>query len=331
MRDVILILTGENDLQADAMVAELGRRGQPVVRLHPESLAAQSSLALHHDGARSLALLNSYGCPIDATRIRSAWYRKPRPARMPQAMAPEERDFARHELDHLLRAFLAQTDCFWVSPPDAMRYASLKPAQLAAARSFGLKIPRTLFTNDPEEAAQFIAAAKGEVIFKTLQSPVVAPDAVCFTSTVTAGSLQSLELIRRSGGIFQDRVEKFCDLRIIVIGNTVHAFAIHSQENDESRIDWRKSVPADTTHTVHRLPTEIERRIKAFVRGFGLEFSAIDLVLTPEGEYVFLENNPGGQFGWLEALTGIPLNSAIADLLVRGGTNRRATIRSHGV
>jgi hypothetical protein len=42
------------------------------------------------------------------------------------------------------------------------------------------------------------------------------------------------------------------------------------------------------------------------------------MIVTPDGRYVFLENNPAGQFGWLEDLTGIPLTPVLADMLVAG-------------
>lgn len=32
----------------------------------------------------------------------------------------------------------------------------------------------------------------------------------------------------------------------------------------------------------------------------------------------FLEANPGGQYGWLQAATGAPISTAMADLLERG-------------
>ena len=44
---------------------------------------------------------------------------------------------------------------------------------------------------------------------------------------------------------------------------------------------------------------------------------AIDLVVTPDGRYVFLEINPNGQFLWVEQLTGLPISRAIAALLIR--------------
>jgi glutathione synthase/RimK-type ligase-like ATP-grasp enzyme len=49
----------------------------------------------------------------------------------------------------------------------------------------------------------------------------------------------------------------------------------------------------------------------------GLVYGAIDMRLTPEGEYVFLEINPTGQWLFIEAATGQPIAAAFADLLIQ--------------
>jgi hypothetical protein len=38
-------------------------------------------------------------------------------------------------------------------------------------------------------------------------------------------------------------------------------------------------------------------------------------MLTPDGEYVFAEINPNGQWLWIEQATGLPIAEALADLL----------------
>lgn len=48
----------------------------------------------------------------------------------------------------------------------------------------------------------------------------------------------------------------------------------------------------------------------------------LDLVLTPDGRYVFLEVNPSGQYGWIQDLVGLPIDEAVADLLLAGGRTR---------
>jgi hypothetical protein len=52
------------------------------------------------------------------------------------------------------------------------------------------------------------------------------------------------------------------------------------------------------------------------VKQLGLEFGAIDLILRPDGEYVFLEINPNGQWLWLEPASGLPFTDTLADLLI---------------
>jgi hypothetical protein len=40
------------------------------------------------------------------------------------------------------------------------------------------------------------------------------------------------------------------------------------------------------------------------------------MIVTPDGEYVFLELNPNGQWLWLEHELGLPLVATMADLLM---------------
>lgn len=67
-------------------------------------------------------------------------------------------------------------------------------------------------------------------------------------------------------------------------------------------------VPHDVAHGVTRLMSIL-----------SLMFAAIDFVVGPTGEWVFIGDvNPGGQYGWLEAETGVPLTNCLADLLACG-------------
>ena len=50
----------------------------------------------------------------------------------------------------------------------------------------------------------------------------------------------------------------------------------------------------------------------------GLRYGAIDLILTPDDRFVFLEINPNGQYLWIELATDLPISAAIADHLLEG-------------
>jgi len=47
----------------------------------------------------------------------------------------------------------------------------------------------------------------------------------------------------------------------------------------------------------------------------GLTFSAIDFVVDSKGVYWFLENNPNGQWAFVEQETGQQMGKALAELL----------------
>ena len=62
------------------------------------------------------------------------------------------------------------------------------------------------------------------------------------------------------------------------------------------------------------LPKKIIVKCIELVKELGLGFGAIDLVVTPENEYYFLEVNPNGQWAWVEFDTGLPISEALIKL-----------------
>ena len=95
------------------------------------------------------------------------------------------------------------------------------------------------------------------------------------------------------------------------------ATAIQSQDHPETSIDWRLGDLLDLPleHKSLQLPQEVAAACGALTRSFGLRYSAIDMVLAPNGDYVFLEMNPNGQWAWIEAKAGHPIRDAIIETL----------------
>jgi hypothetical protein len=84
--------------------------------------------------------------------------------------------------------------------------------------------------------------------------------------------------------------------------------------SENSRQDWRSDYDA-LTYTPMDLPEATAAALVALHRQLGLVYGAADLAFTAAGEWVFLETNQAGEWGWLEAQTGIPIASALADLM----------------
>src|SRR5262249_32165030 len=126
--------------------------------------------------------------------------------------------------------------------------------------------------------------------------------------------LDLLHLVRHAPVIFQQYVPAVYDLRVTIVGSSVFPAAIHSQDTAYP-VDCRIDIAHARIDPVE-LPVELEKQLLELTRRLGLVYGAVDLRLTPDGPYVFLEINPAGQFLYIEAATGQPIAAAMAAELV---------------
>ena len=199
--------------------------------------------------------------------------------------------------------------------------ANAKPLQVIEAFRVGLSIPPTLFSNDPEQIRRFISQYERAVIYKAF-TPVrwKTEDGVAFsfTNEVTLEDLPDDDVLRLSPGIFQQKIEKAQELRVTCMGNHVVAAALLPQGSERSRIDWRASLSnIKAERTV--LPENLRFACLELMRRLGIVFGCFDFILTPQGEYIFLEVNEMGQFLWLDGLDAdFMLLDAFCEFLISG-------------
>jgi glutathione synthase/RimK-type ligase-like ATP-grasp enzyme len=72
----------------------------------------------------------------------------------------------------------------------------------------------------------------------------------------------------------------------------------------------------------YTLPETIQQQLLTFMDGYGLNYGAIDLILTPDDQYYFLEVNAAGEYFWLDRLCDFGISKQIADVLL-GNVYRR--------
>jgi len=101
------------------------------------------------------------------------------------------------------------------------------------------------------------------------------------------------------------------NLRGTIVDDRIFAAAI--EVDQYGALDWRLDM--NPVITAVDLPTDVERKLRRLQRGLGLRYGAIDLIRTPEGDYVFLEVNSGGQFLFIEIAIRQPISAAIAGAL----------------
>jgi hypothetical protein len=65
------------------------------------------------------------------------------------------------------------------------------------------------------------------------------------------------------------------------------------------------------------VPDALQCAVRKVLDVLGLDMGIIDLKETPDGEFVWLEVNPQGQFLFLEALTKEPLTEHFAEYFTK--------------
>lgn len=323
----VLIVTHSGDLHADRMMPLLAARGATPFRVNLDAFPRDYQLCQLIDEGRCVNRLRLLGDEawLDLDEIGAIWLRKAADfSYLSNDLGEQERAYAKLETEQALFSLLYTLDCYWVSHPRALRGAQWKGEQLERARRMGFRVPASIVTNSPDEVRRFRERVAGPIVFKAMSTPTLAADEVdvgqrvaggLATTLLDEGMLDALDAVRELSCHFQEYVAKRHELRVTVIGRRVFAAKIHSQDDPRTIIDSR-DMSAPIRYEACSLPPEVERRCVDFVRSYGLEYGALDLIVTPEGDYVFLENNPVGQFLYVQELVPeLRILEALADTL----------------
>jgi hypothetical protein len=321
---MILILTQPVDPHADHLARMLQGRGADFARFHPTQFPGQGEISLAPAPAGPVQYrLRAGGEAIDLSSLTAVWYRYPRPP-VPHAEItdPLVRDFVARECLSFVEDTWHSLDCLWLpAQPLVIQRAQLKASQLKAAGALGFDLPPTLFTNSPEEFLEFYRRHNGNIVSKLAGTFLLPPQGLAFaryTEVVSKRDVGYAHALRYCPVIFQAYVPKRVELRITVVGRKVFTAEIRSQETNHTRHDWRRYDHSKTPYWPHELPHDVGKRCVRLVECLGLSYGAVDMILTPDGRYVFLEINPLGQYLWIERFTGLPISEAICDLLTSG-------------
>lgn len=318
----VLIISNKIDAHVDLVINRLNAQGIDFVRFNTEDFPNNVEITFDSDsGNINISCLDS-GYSINSTEIKSVWYRRPEPPEIDKSIIDNAfRELAYQESTAVLKSLYGSIKALWINRPLSIRRARPKIYQLQVAKELGFNIPRTLVTNVPQKAMEFYESCKKGVIVKTLSTPTIKRNEqdffTIYTTPVSLKDMKNVNSVRYAPTLFQEYIPKKIELRINIFGDKVFTAAIHSQDNPATKDDWRH-YGIGIKYTPYNLPVEIEKSCLKLIKGFGLVFGAIDMILTPDGKYIFLEVNSNGQWIWIEELTGLPLTDALVNLLKKG-------------
>jgi len=315
----VLIITFPDDMHAYALIWALARRGVPCKLWSTEDFPEQQRLTVRMSNSEDAQIEIASLAP--AMDYEAVWLRHVTPPQsVSEKLAPADRPMALSEAKRFVDGAIALTapDAVWINPPETKRLANIKAHQLKVAKQVGFIIPETVISNDPVVIRAFAREHNGDIIYKSFapaswRSSEKGTLWRLYTSALSPEVLSQDAAITSCPGIYQARLSKQSDVRIVFFGDTFYGARICSQVTEEGRLDFRSDL-------MHRAPLEaypvagrIYDQCNEFRKQLGLLHGSFDFVERPDGSLVFLEINEMGQFLWLEEkVSSLPLLDAFA-------------------
>jgi hypothetical protein len=283
---------------------------------------SRSGESVLFEGGAQRVIAQGPDLELDSPCFHTVWRRRPSYSVDWTKVHPSDRKFVDIECNIFRRSMLGMISpgAFWVNPADAAISAGYKMLQHGAASELGFKTPDTLYSNDPRQIRAFIQRHGGEIVYKPLRGlPWQGEKStwMSFSSRLTEDQLVEDDLLRSAPGIYQQLIPKAFELRITIMGRCILAVKISSQDTEHGRLDWRRA-PDEIKTVPFDLPPAIADLCLRLMARLGIVFGCFDFIVTPEGDYVFLEVNEAGQFLFLEQETRLPLLDRFSEFLLRG-------------
>lgn len=322
----VLILTFSQDNESIPLVMKaIEARGGKAFRFDTDRFPTEVKLDIY-SGDSEGGIITDGEEQLDLREVSSVWYRRMRYGfKIPNSMDKQFREAALKECRATVRGMIASLPGFHFDRMSHVDRTNNKQLQLQVAREIGLLTPRTLTSNNPEAVKQFAQECKAQgIVTKMLSQFAIygegGEEMVVFTSPVSEDDLENLQGLQFCPMTFQENIPKALELRTTIVGQKVFTAAVNSQELEGSTYDWRKEGRAlNEKWQVYDLPEEIEKKLLKLMHYFGLNYGAIDIIVTPDGRHIFLEINPVGEFFWLELFAPhFPISDAIGEILLTG-------------
>lgn len=305
---MILIISHKEDFTVDFVVNKLNDKSIRYLRYNTEDLLNKNDIEIHlKKDVFDLNFSNLYN-------IKSIWFRR---IKYPELNSLESniKIFVYEELKVYLNNLWDLFNVKWLSNPKYIYRAENKFLQLKEAQKVGLNIPNTLITSNKDAIKKFFYENKENVIIKPIYGNDFIEDnefKLIFTNKIEKDKIEKLDKYLAFPSIYQNNIPKEIEIRTTVVGNEIFSAYVDSQSEDNSKIDWRKK---RLKFYKYNLPEEINYKCIELVKNLNLSFGAIDIIKDKDGNYIFLEINPNGQWAWIELDTGLQIANSIINYL----------------
>lgn len=306
----VLFVTSREDFAVDYLIYRFLNYDVPYLRLNSEDIT-NFSIVVDFNCVRIKYKDDVYSLE----EVKSVYFRRS-PTSFPSTIDINDMSFINQERKDFLEGLYLTLDCKWINPIFSTYKAERKIYQFSKAREVGFKTPKTIISNNPKQLKEFVAENVNCIIKPIRHGLQITPSKAYSIYTSELNELSGLndDSLLESPILIQDKIFKYRDIRSTVIGNQV--FSVEIDTNEVDNTDWRKP-ELSKYYKLHQLPKHIENKMLRLHEELDLIYSAFDFILTPEGEYYFLETNPAGEWVWLERELNMPISKALIEELIK--------------
>ncbi len=303
----ILMISQSRDLHALAVEYCLREAGAAVACLNNEELVSHATLSFNMDSGTHSWRYRHGKTDVDFDEVKTVWNRRFSQVELPTAeLHPDDLAIAGREVREFSKSLYhaIARQARWVNSIESMARSSSKFAQLLQASKAGIRIPDTLISNDPARIRRFLDDPSPAIYKSMLQMDWV-EDGKTFKLATSCVGLEDLppdRMLQLVPGIYQRRIVKRSDIRTIFLGDQHTSIRIPTKDNPAGDVDVRVTPLLRMKADLFELPDVAVQACRAMMQAFGMEFACFDFVESADGELVFLEINPAGQFLWMEGV-----------------------------
>lgn len=293
MKNYVLILSSMYDFSTDLVVQRLENNSDNFIRLNKEQL---SDYEIFLDPINTILRVKGEYVDVETSNVKSVWFRQPVFLRnTPGRSIDINEQLSLSQWNAFLRGLMVFDKAYWMNWPQATYAAESKPYQLMIAKKIGFCVPQTIISN----SLGFEKLPSTKFIIKSMDTVLLKENDDCyFTYTSKANPADfTLDKTKQAPITFQEYIEDKLDIRVTIVSSKVYAVAIKSNGNAISD-DWRTLKKEDLEYVDIELPVRIKKLCIEYVKLLGLNYGAIDFIKTKD-EYIFIEINPTGEWGWL--------------------------------
>jgi ATP-GRASP peptide maturase of grasp-with-spasm system len=119
--------------------------------------------------------------------------------------------------------------------------------------------------------------------------------------------------------LVMEKIEKRSEIRSFYLDGKFYSMLIMSQSSEQTSVDFRKyNIKKPNRTELFALPVLIEEKLTNIFNELDLNSGSVDMIVDRDGNYVFLEINPVGQYSMVSEPCNYNLDRIVANYLING-------------